>query len=59
MGSVMSRASIQHRRPRYDEQVYIGDEVIPGNLENNRPPILVDECEKFGLSEIYGVTAGQ
>ena len=28
--------------------------VRPRNLEINRPPILVDECEKFGLSEMYG-----
>ena len=42
-----------------DEQIYAGDVVIPGKLENNRPPILVDECEKFGLHEIYDVTAGE
>ena len=42
-----------------DERIYAGDVVIPGQLENNRPPILVDECEKFGLSEIYDVTTGE
>ena len=27
--------------------------------ENQRPAILVDECEKYGMSEIYDVTAGE
>lgn len=40
-------------------QKHVGDTVIPGKLKNNRPPMLVDECEKFGMNEIYGVTAGE
>ena len=42
-----------------EKQTYLGNEVIPAKLRNNRPPILVDECEKFGLHEIYDVTAGE
>ena len=32
--------------------------VLPRKLQN-RPPILVDECEKFGMDEIDDVTAGE
>ena len=30
-----------------------------GKLMNHRPPVLVDECEKYGMGEIYNVTAGE
>ena len=42
-----------------DGQMYAVNVVASGKLKNNRPPILVDECEKFGLNEIYDVTAGE
>lgn len=35
----------------------IGNEIILNDLENNQPPIQVDECAKFGRSESNGVTA--
>lgn len=45
--------------PNAEVRVHVESAVVPGKLENHRPPILVDECDKFGMNEICAVTAGE
>ena len=48
---------VEENEKRVDSHAEI--KVIPGKLRNNRPAILVDEGDKFGLNEIDDVTAGE
>ena len=57
MKSAIHRASTNDRKLRIGEQLHVSDEVTPRKSQNDRPPILLDECETFGSSEVCEVGA--